>query len=148
MISSVRISDVSFQSSRWASSSDTRGAIMRDREAGRLTISQQTYTEELGEKYGVQWGNSIPIATTWKLWDFDAEEPNVLFPFRELIGPLLWIALLTRADIANAVRAVAKYCRAPQMVHWKAALDFPFFTCFFGLFSDLYLSGLTKLDSK
>ena len=27
----------------------------RDREAGRLTISQQTYTEELGEKYGVEW---------------------------------------------------------------------------------------------
>ena len=25
-----------------------------DREAGRLTISQQTYTEELGEKYGVE----------------------------------------------------------------------------------------------
>ena len=26
----------------------------RDREAGRLTISQQTYTEELGERYGVE----------------------------------------------------------------------------------------------
>ena len=37
----------------------------------------------------------------------DVDEPNVLFPFRELIGALLWIALLTRPDIANAVRAVA-----------------------------------------
>ena len=26
----------------------------RDREAGMLTISQQTYPEELGEKYGVK----------------------------------------------------------------------------------------------
>ena len=26
----------------------------RDREAGRLTISQHTYTEELGETYGVE----------------------------------------------------------------------------------------------
>ena len=39
----------------------------RDREAGRLTIVQQTYTEELGEKYGVEWGNGIPIPTTWRL---------------------------------------------------------------------------------
>ena len=29
---------------------------------------------------------------------------------------------MTSTDIANAVRAVARYCRAPQMVHWKAAL--------------------------
>ena len=41
----------------------------RDREEGRLTISQQTYTEELGEKYGVEWSNGIPIPTTWRLWD-------------------------------------------------------------------------------
>ena len=31
----------------------------RDREAGRLTISQQTYTEELGERYGVEWGGAF-----------------------------------------------------------------------------------------
>ena len=52
----------------------------------------------------MEWSNGIPILTTWRLWDFDVDEPNVLFPFRELIGALLWIALLTRPDIANAVR--------------------------------------------
>ena len=44
-----------------------------------------------------------------------------MFPFRELIGALLWIALLTRPDIANAVRAAARYCSAPKLIHWKAA---------------------------
>ena len=39
----------------------------RDREAGRLKISQQTYTEELGEKFDVNWGGSIPLSTTCKL---------------------------------------------------------------------------------
>ena len=34
----------------------------------------------------------------------------------------LWIALLTRPDIANAVRVVARYCSAPKLIHWKAAL--------------------------
>ena len=71
----------------------------------------------LGEK----WGKGIPIPTTWRIWDVDVDEPIVLFPVRESIGALLWIALLTRMDIANAMRAVARYCRAPQIVHWKAA---------------------------
>ena len=56
----------------------------------------------LGEKYGVEWGKGIPIPTTWRLWDLDVDEPIVLFPFREFIGALLWIALLTTPDIANA----------------------------------------------
>ena len=75
----------------------------------------------LGEKYGVEWGKGIPIPTTWRIWDLDVE-PIVLFPFRELIGALLWIALLSRPDIVNAVMAVARYCSAPKMVHGKAAL--------------------------
>ena len=69
-----------------------------------------------------EWGKGIPIPTTWRVWDLDVDEPIVLFPFRKLIGALLWIALLSRPDIVNAVRAVARYCSAPKMVHWKAAL--------------------------
>ena len=69
----------------------------------------------------MEWGKGIPIPTTWRIWNLDVDEPIVLLPVRELIGALLWIALLTRTDIANAMRAVARYCCAPQMVHWKAA---------------------------
>ena len=50
----------------------------RDREAGRLTISQQTYTEELGEKFDVIWGGSIPLSTTCKLWEFDVDAPTMV----------------------------------------------------------------------
>ena len=31
----------------------------RDRETGRLKISQESYTIELGEKCGVSWGGSV-----------------------------------------------------------------------------------------
>ena len=41
----------------------------RDREARRLKISQQTHTEELGEKFDVNWGGSIPLSATCKLWE-------------------------------------------------------------------------------
>lgn len=94
----------------------------RDWKAGRIKISQQTYVEELGEQYGVKSGGAVPLSVGCKLWDFDMDEPDVRHPFRELIGALLWVARLTRPDILNAVRAVARYCSAPKMVHWKAAL--------------------------
>lgn len=94
----------------------------RDREAGRLTISQQTYTEELAERFGVEWGAAIPLSATCRLWDFEVDEPNVEFPFRTLIGSLLWLSLSTRPDISSAVRAVARYSSAPKMIHCKAAL--------------------------
>ena len=70
----------------------------------------------------MEWGKGSPIPTTWRTWDLDVDEPLVLFPFRELIGRLLRIVFLTRLDIENVVRAVARYCNVPKMVHWKAAL--------------------------
>ena len=71
----------------------------------------------------------------------DVDEPIVLFPFRELIGGLLWVAFLTRPDIANGVRAVARYCSAPKLIHWKAArsiLGYAVRTSYFGI---LFIRG-------
>ena len=44
------------------------------------------------------------------------------WPFRELPGTLMWLSISTRPDIANAVRAVARYCTAPRAIHWEAVL--------------------------
>ena len=74
-----------------------------------IDIFRDTTAIVLGEKYGVGWGKGIPIPTTSRIWDLDVDEPIVLFPFRVLIGALLWIALLSRPDNVNAVRAVARY---------------------------------------
>ena len=60
--------------------------FLRERQAGRLKISQQTYTEELGEKFDVKWGGSIPLPTTYKLYECDVDEPAIGRVFRELIS--------------------------------------------------------------
>ena len=70
----------------------------------------------------MKWRRSIPLPTICKLYESDVDEATIGRVFRKLIGSLLWIALLNRPDIVNAVRAVARYCSAPKMVHWKAAL--------------------------
>ncbi|CAB1120479.1 unnamed protein product [Ectocarpus sp. CCAP 1310/34] len=94
----------------------------RDVERGLLRISQQRFAEELAAEYGIEWGRSVPLPVSVKLTDFDENEASADVPFRELVGSLMWLATQTRPDIANAVRAVARYCASPKMVHWKAAL--------------------------
>ena len=34
----------------------------------------------------------------------------------------MWLATQTRPDIANTVKAVARYCASPKLVHCKTAL--------------------------
>ncbi|CAB1113540.1 unnamed protein product [Ectocarpus sp. CCAP 1310/34] len=94
----------------------------RDWDAGTLKSSQQTYAEELGMEFGVEYGKEIPLPVGLKLSEFDQDEAVVSWPFRELIGSLMWLARQTRPDIANEVRAVARYCVSPKEIHWRAGL--------------------------
>ncbi|CAB1112502.1 unnamed protein product [Ectocarpus sp. CCAP 1310/34] len=94
----------------------------RDWDAGTLKISQQTYAEELGMEFGVEYGKEIPLPVGLKLSEFDQDEEVVSWPFRGLIGSLMWLATQTRPDIANAVRAVERYCASPKEIHWRAGL--------------------------
>ena len=53
--------------------------------------------------------------------EFGKDEPHGVWPFRELVGSLMWLANQTRPDISNAVRAVARFAHAMKHKHWKAA---------------------------
>ena len=64
---------------------------------------------------------SILMPVGIKLDDFSQDEPVGTWAFRELIGSLTWLATQTLADIANAVRAVARYCAGSREIHWKTA---------------------------
>ena len=94
----------------------------RKREIGTLTISQKTFADELVKKFCVTSAQSVPLRVGVKLEDFDEEEIIKNWPFRELVGSLMWRSVSTRPDISNAVRAVARYCTAPTAIHWKTAL--------------------------
>ena len=55
------------------------------------------------------------------LEEFDENEPDGVWPFRELVGILMWLANQTRPDISNAVRAAARFAHTPKLKHWVAA---------------------------
>ena len=89
---------------------------------GTLTISQKTFADELVKEFCVTSTQSVPLPVGVKLEDFDEVEMIENWPFRELVGSLMWLSVSTRPDISNAVRAVARYCTAPRAIQWKAAL--------------------------
>ena len=89
----------------------------RDRKRGTLTISQQSFAEELVKKFRVTSVQSVPLKVGVKLEDFDENEETASRPFRELVGGLMWLAISTRPVISNAARSVARYCSAPKVVH-------------------------------
>ena len=93
----------------------------REREMGTLTISQKTFADELVKTFCVTSTQSIPLRVGVKLEEFNEDEKVENWPFRELVGSLMWLSISTLPDIANAVRAVARYCTAPRAIHWKAA---------------------------
>ena len=108
----------------------------RDRKRGTLTISQQGFAEELVKKFRMTSVQSVLLKVGVKLVEFDENEKTESWPFRELVGGLMWLAISTRPDISNAVRSVASYCSAPKAVHWKSALSILAYingTCGFGI---------------
>ena len=94
----------------------------RDRERGTLTISQQSFTEELAKKFRVTSVQNVPLRVGLKLEEFNDDDETESPPFRELVGGLMWLAISTHPNISNAVRSVARYCFTPKAIHWKAAL--------------------------
>ena len=89
---------------------------------GILKISQQTFAEQLANEYGVDYGRSVPMPVGTRLMTFDEDEAPGNWPFRKLVGSLMWLSTQTRPGISNAVGAVARDCAALKLIHWKAAL--------------------------
>ena len=57
-----------------------------------LTISKHTFAEQLASKYGVECGKSVPLPVSTKLARFDKNQAPGHWPFRELVGSLMWLA--------------------------------------------------------
>ena len=52
----------------------------------------------------------------------EEKEKMAKIPYREAVGALMWASTMTRPDISNAVRTVAKFCEDPGVAHWKAVV--------------------------
>jgi hypothetical protein len=98
--------------------------IVHDRTAGIITIDQKGKIAELASLYNID--TTVKVLTPMEpgsvLQKATADDTAEDFPYRELVGSLLWIGRATRPDILYAVGCVARQVSCPLPVHVTAAL--------------------------
>ena len=100
--------------------------ILRDRENGVLKVSQEGYVRELLTKFGMEHAKpaDTPANESHDLpHPTDVTDDQVRevkdYRFRELVGALLWIATVSRPDIAVAVNVAARCQHRPTKQLWS-----------------------------
>jgi len=96
--------------------------VSQDVENGFLTISQTSFIETLARRFGVTKTSEFPAVVGANLEARMEGESSGPWAYREAVGSLMWLVTMTRPDIANAVRAVARHSHNPTERHWKAVL--------------------------
>mmetsp|Transcript_140 Transcript_140/g.210 ORF Transcript_140/g.210 Transcript_140/m.210 type:complete len:164 (+) Transcript_140:591-1082(+) len=92
-----------------------------------MTIDQSQYIENILKKFNMENVKSIsspcPLIQLSKehcpKTKDEAHEMSEI-QYRQVIGSLLYAAVITRPDIINSVRTVSKYMQNPGMEHWKS----------------------------
>lgn len=100
-------------------------SIKRDRSRRVLTLQSTKHIDDMLERFGMTdaKAQSTPLPHKCILMpSTDADErlpPS--FPYRAIVGSLLYVAMWTRPDIAFAVSQVARHQQQPTQHHWQCA---------------------------
>ena len=95
-------------------------AFKRDRKGGVLRASQRAFIESVVSRYGVDAVSDLPSSQSADLGPRRDDEPVCDKLVCAAVGSLIWLGGMTRPDIANAVRAVARQAHDPAERHWRA----------------------------
>ncbi|GLI64580.1 hypothetical protein VaNZ11_007855 [Volvox africanus] len=103
--------------------------VVRDRGTRSMKILQKRYALDLVQKFGHANAkpDSIPmqpirgLLNTRGIGDEEQEPFQEATQYRSLVGGLMYLAVCTRPDIAQAVRRLARYMSKPTPAHWEAA---------------------------
>eukprot|EP00955_Chlamydomonas_euryale_P114375 366274-Chlamydomonas_euryale.AAC.1 len=98
-------------------------AIVRNRAARTITLSQSEYVRTLASRFGMSVektnGRVTPLNANHLNKESDPLPKNN--SNAELIGALLYLSNVTRPDIAHAVNSLASFSRQPCEHHWEGA---------------------------
>lgn len=98
--------------------------IERDREARLLWLSQDAYVKKLVGRFHMANGKAnIPMRTDLKLTHANDEEmeQGSCYPYRELVGSLMYLACTSRPDIMYATSYLARFVAFHGERHWHEA---------------------------
>lgn len=86
-----------------------------------IYIHQKTYIDQIIEKFGMS--NAHPISTPSDvnvIITKNIDEKVINFPYREVIGSLLFLSSVSRPDISFAVNLLSRYVNNPSQQHVNA----------------------------
>eukprot|EP00877_Chromochloris_zofingiensis_P008872 jgi/Chrzof1/4238/Cz14g04120.t1 len=99
-------------------------SIQRNRQTGIIKIGHRLMITELLERYGAVDSKikSVPLSPSVKLAkDEGGPLDKEHYPYSQLVGSLMYLAITSRPDLAFSVGALARYMSCPTTVHWQAA---------------------------
>ncbi len=101
--------------------------VLHDRMEGTIRISQPAYIDSLLREYGMDAANptQTPAEPNTKLLKSSSPPGSVNFPYRELVGNLLWLARTSRPDILYAVGQLCSHVINFDNFHVTAAKKSP-----------------------
>ena len=80
--------------------------ITQDTEKGLTSISQKTFIETLARRFDVTTTSPYPDSPCSNLGARVEGESGGTWPYKEAVGGLMWLVVISRPDITNVVRAV------------------------------------------
>lgn len=102
--------------------------ITRDREKGTITLDQTAYINRILIRFDMQERKPVrsPLDPSQKLSNEMCPKKEDLrlsmkkIPYRQAIGSLLFLAMISRPDISFSVNLLSRYCENPGLAHWGA----------------------------
>lgn len=94
-----------------------------DKDNGEMNLSQKVAIKELLETFKMTDCNPVktPLEPGLVLKKNETNENATKFPYRELIGKLMYIMLATRPDLCHAVSYLSRFQDNPNDEHWQNA---------------------------
>lgn len=90
---------------------------------GSISMHQEKYALEVIERFGMSDCKSVATPLDNSIYsDESADDSNQEYPYRQLIGALMFLTVCTRFDIAFAVGYLSRYLDKYTRKHWNAAL--------------------------
>ena len=101
-------------------------AVHRDRQAGTISLSQESYIKELASRYGLQDASpkSLPISPDFVLYPKGDHQSTPCTPaekelFKSMLGSCLFAALFTRPDISIGCSMLGRVQANPTKAHYR-----------------------------
>ncbi|GFU49697.1 copia protein [Nephila pilipes] len=88
-------------------------------ESGKIFIHQEAYCRKILSRFDMI--NSNPVSTPIEKGVITIDDSASLsadVPYREAVGSLMSLAVVTRPDIAYAVEVLSQVLDKPQQIHW------------------------------